>query len=332
MNYNILRYSYTLFRPFYERSSFHRSVIEELLDPELRVVYNYCRYITKEYAKTFYLATRFLPNEKQRAIFAVYALCRTLDNIVDEEQQNDSAMLHELDSVRLLEQWKFDLIRVYNHNYYGNNPVLLAFRDTIRHYPISLDLPLMLIDGVMMDLNKKRYRNFDELYDYSYKVASVVGLISSEIFGYENKKALDYAVDLGIAMQLTNILRDIGEDLERDRIYLPLDELHQFRISETDLFEHRVSKNFKEFMIVQIERARSYYKSAEKGIPMLTSGTRVPVYLAHHNYSRILDKIVENGFQVFNKRAYVSKMEKIGSLPQIWWNSRTSRDENYTDA
>ncbi len=319
---NIFRYPYHLIRPVYEKTAFHRNVIDELADPELQSAYKVCRSITRQHAKTFYLATRFLPNDKQRHIFAIYSLCRCLDNLVDEleDQNGNNVNLTEVDD--RIYQWKHDLTMVYDNRYFGHNPVLKAFANTLNLRNISIELPFLLIDGVVTDLKKNRYENFDELYDYSYKVASVVGLMISEVFGYSDKSALTYAADLGIAMQLTNILRDVGEDLQRDRIYLPRDEMEQFGVTESDLFAHKLSDNFIKFMQFQIRRTRGYYQRAEPGILMLNADSRLPVYLAHQNYSAILDRIEENGYQVFSKRAYLTKSEKVKKLPRTWWLSR----------
>src|SRR5690606_3061183 len=172
-----------------------------------------------------------------------------------------------------------------------------------------------------MDLKKNRFNNFDELYTYSYKVASIVGLMTSEVFGYKDSKALDYAIDLGIAMQLTNILRDINEDLERGRIYLPLDELKQFGVTEADLFNRVCDDKFQALIQFQIDRARFYYEKADIGIPMLNADSRLPVYLARMNYSRILDVIEKDIFSVYARRAYLSTSEKLAILPKAWISS-----------
>ncbi|RNC85236.1 MAG: phytoene/squalene synthase family protein [Balneola sp.] len=320
----ILRIPYSVIRPIYERTSFHRSVIEEINDIELKPAYSHCRAITKFYAKTFYMATRFLPNEKQRGIFAIYGLCRYLDNLVDDAidlSDYSSVSLSQVDEK--LEDFKCRLISVYN-GYQGDDPILIAFSDTLKTYHIPIDLPFLLIDGVRSDLEKNRFRNFQEVYDYSYKVASVVGLMTSRVFGYSNDSALEHAVDLGIAMQLTNILRDIGEDLERDRIYIPADELKMFGVSEKELFNHEVSENFISMMKFQIDRARKYYESADKGIEMLNRDSRLPVYLARYNYGRILDKIEENDYNVFDERAFLSGFEKFSILPQIFVKMRAA--------
>jgi phytoene synthase len=266
------------------------------------------------------MATRFLPNHKQRSIFAIYGLCRYLDDLVDEaEDLIDNHEISHLEIYERLDIFKSNLVDTYR-GVAQNDPILVAFSDTLKRYDISLDLPLLLLEGVKMDLKKTRYETFDELYDYSYKVASVVGLMTSEVFGYDDKKALDYAVDLGIAMQLTNILRDVGEDLNRDRIYLPSDELENFGISQPKLMTKEKTPEFCSFMKFQIKRARRYYDEADKGIPMLNADSRLPVLLARENYSRILDKIEENDYNVFNQRAYLNSAEKFSILPKVVYN------------
>jgi phytoene synthase len=148
--------------------------------------------------------------------------------------------------------------------------------------------------------------------------------MTSRVFGYSDEKALEYAIDLGIAMQLTNILRDIGEDLDRNRIYIPQIELEMFGVTEPDLFNGRKNENFLELMKFQIKRAREYYSLADIGIKMLDRDSRLPVYLARYNYSRILDKIEENDYNVFNERAYLNKMEKFSILPKIFIEMRAA--------
>lgn len=314
---DLLKIPYTLLRPLYEKTSLHKGVISELSDGELRLAYSHCRSITRTHAKTFYMATRFLPYHKQRSIFAIYGLCRYLDDLVDEaEDLIYQKKISQVEVFEKLESFKNKLINTYR-GVDNDDPILVAFADVLNRYNISIDLPLTLLDGVSTDLIKNRYENFEELYDYSYKVASVVGLMTSEIFGYNNKKALDHAIDLGIAMQLTNILRDIGEDLRRNRIYIPNEDLQRFGISEEELFSNDVSEKFIKMMQFQIDRARGFYESAEKGIPMLNRDSRLPVMLAKENYSRILSKIEENNYQVFNQRAFLNSTEKFSILPKV---------------
>ncbi len=314
---SILRAPYDLVRPLYERSSFHRSVIEELPDTRLQTAYTHCRCITRDYAKTFYMATRFLPNEKQRSIFAIYTLCRYVDNLVDDHQdllQNQESNTYT--PLEKLDSFKETLAEAYEGRQM-DDPVLTAITDSLLSSGIPLRYPLELISGVEMDLVKNRYQTFEEVYDYSYKVASVVGLMTSEVFGYKESKALSHAVDLGIAMQLTNILRDVGEDLNRDRIYLAKDELEKFDLTEADLFQHNLSEKFIAFMKFQIERTQEYYESAKQGVNMLSRDSRLPVWLALENYSRILTKIEQNGYDVFSQRAHLTSAEKFSILPRI---------------
>jgi phytoene synthase len=314
---DLIKISYSFLRPIYEKTSFHKAVISEIEDTRLRFAYAHCRSITRKHAKTFYMATRFLPYQKQRGIFAIYGLCRTLDDIVDENEDKPyQHVKNKAEIIDTLENFRVQLVSAYRGSEQENS-VLIAFADVLNRYKISLEHPLTLLNGVKMDLTKNRYENFDELYEYSYKVASVVGLMTTEIFGYNNPQAINHAVDLGIAMQLTNILRDIGEDLDRNRIYLPKEDLDRFGVSEEELFSKKLSKNFIDLMKFQIDRARHYYNEADKGIPMLTKDSRLPVLLARENYSRILDKIEENNYQVFNQRAYLNSTEKFSILPKI---------------
>jgi phytoene synthase len=315
---SLFRVPYNLIRPVYEKSAFHRSVIDELKDSNLRDAYAHCRALTRYHAKTFYLSTRFLPNEKQRSIFSIYSLCRYMDDLIDESfDLNKNRSIQEKDLSTIILTFKTKLNVAYDSGI-GDSPILTAFADTLKNYHIPKEYPLELLEGVCMDLNKNRYETFEELYTYSYKVASIVGLMTSEVFGYDDVDAKKHAIDLGIAMQLTNILRDVGEDLHRNRIYLPKEDLERFKISENDLFENTLDDRFTALMQFQIERARGYYDSADKGIPLLEADSRLPVYLARHNYSRILDRIEDNKYQVFTQRAHLSTSEKLAIIPKAW--------------
>lgn len=319
----LLRLPYDMLRPVYERTSIHRRVIDEIQDAELRHAYSHCRSITRTHAKTFYLATRFLPNVKQRSIFAIYGLCRYVDDLIDESE--DLITREKIDSVDarpIMDEFQRQLEVAYDTKQ-SDNLILMAFADTLKTFHIPMKYPLELMDGVCMDLHINRYETFDQLYGYCYKVASVVGLMTSEVFGYDDPKAIGHAIDLGIAMQLTNILRDIGEDLERNRIYLPKEELDRFGLTEQDLFDHVIDGRFLDFMGFQIARARRYYASADKGIAMLSADSRLPVILARENYSRILDVIERNVDQVYKHRAYLTTSQKLKILPKAWWQMTT---------
>ncbi|MGB0130391.1 phytoene/squalene synthase family protein [Chlorobium sp.] len=286
--------------------------------------YRYCREISKHHAKTFYLATLFLPKRQQNPIFAIYALLRTVDDLVDlaeDKLTNGQITRQEINS--LLENWKTRLKSCYRGEV-DHDPIMMAWHDTLKTYPIAMELPLDLMDGVAMDIEFRKFETFDELYVYCYKVASVVGLMTSEIFGYSDRQALQHAIELGIAMQLTNILRDIGEDIDRGRIYLPMEDLKRFNYSEEEFMKKTMNDNFLELMKFQIERARSYYRSAEKGIPMLEKESRFAVMVSSRNYCNILKAIEKNGYDVFSRRAYRSFFQKIRTIPGIWYKTSVS--------
>ncbi|TYP95442.1 phytoene synthase [Fodinibius salinus] len=320
---DLLRIPYALIKPIYQRTSMHRSVIDELDEEHLKEAYSECREITRHHAKTFYMATRFLPNYKQRGIFAIYSLCRYIDDLVDEaEDLLEKEELAEADIRRRLDNWKKKLQDTYEGRAH-DNAILIAFSDILKRHHIPIELPFELMEGVCVDLFKNRYQTFEELYDYSFKVASIVGLMTSRVFGYESKEALGYAVDLGIAMQLTNILRDVGEDLRRNRIYIPQEDLARFDVSEQDLFNYSLDESVKDLLAFQIDRTRRYYNRSDIGIALLARDSRLPVYLARQNYSRILDKIEENEYNVFERRAYLNTTEKLSILPSAYFKMRS---------
>jgi len=295
-------------------------------DPEKRITlenaYQYCRQISQHHAKTFYLATLFLPKRQQNPIFAIYALLRTVDDLVDmAEEKLTNGQITKEEIQRLLEGWKSRLKACYAGESV-NDPILMAWQDTLKSFPIPIEYPLDLMDGVAMDIVFKPFETFDELYVYCYKVASVVGLMTSEIFGYRDKQALQHAIELGIAMQLTNILRDIGEDVDRGRIYLPLEDLRRFNYSEEEFMKKTNNENFRNLIKFQIERARGYYRSSEKGIPMLEKRSRFAVGISSINYCNILNAIEKNGYDVFSKRAYRSFYQKIRTIPFVWYKTR----------
>lgn len=286
--------------------------------------YEYCRQIAKHHAKTFYLATKFLPKRQQNPIFAMYALLRTVDDLVDlAEDKLNNGQLTRKELNDSIEDWKVRLRACYDGKP-SNDPILMAWQDTLRHYTIPIELPLDLIDGVAMDIDFQTFETFDELYVYCYKVASVVGLMTVEIFGYKDKAAPQHAIDLGIAMQLTNILRDIGEDIDRVRIYLPLEDLRRFNYSREEFMNRTMNDKFVALMKFQIERARNYYASAERGIPMLERNSRLAVGISSRNYSDILKAIEENNYNVFTQRAYRSLYQKLSTLPSIWLKTMSS--------
>lgn len=310
----------------------------------VEAAYRYCRETTRRHAKSFYFSAQFLPREKRRAIYAVYALCRHVDDEVDEAAVND-----EQDARAAVERWRAQLDAVYRERTFDadsgarayplddatrmaradesaqsgvRSPVLVAWRDMLERYEIAQELPLELMRGVLMDTYQKSYETWDELRVYCYRVASVVGLMSSEIFGYSEPETLRYAESLGLAMQLTNILRDVSEDLALGRIYLPREDMRRFGVTEDDLRRGRVSESFRALMRSEIGRAREFYLEAEKGIPLLDREARFTVLLAARLYAGILDEIERAGYDVFTSRAHLSFNAKLRALPRVWREAR----------
>lgn len=288
--------------------------------------YDYCRRVTQRASKTFYWGSTFLPQPKRRAIWAVYALCRLLDDIVDEAVEPLGPRVGHLTGAREprkeLEYWRESLERVYTRGGAGDGQVQLAWTDLLEHYPVPRQPVLDLICGVTMDLEASRYETFDELYVYCYRVAGTVGLLTSPIFGYEDERALGYAVDLGVALQLTNILRDVGEDARRNRIYLPQDEMQRFGYSEGDLLEGVVNQAFCDLVRFEMARADEYYLRAQPGIALLSHDCRLAVRLSATLYRRILDRIHLNDYNVFTRRASVPFKTKLATASQYWFMQR----------
>lgn len=296
---------------------------------ELARAYGFCREITREHAKSFYFSARFLKPEKRLPIYALYALCRLVDDEVDAAEVSS-----EQEAIAAVENWKQILNQIYSSaadnqtnkaqstKDKAQTEILTAWRDLLRRYRIKQELPLELMRGVLMDTHIKRYQTWDELYVYCYRVASVVGLMSSEIFGYSAPETLEYAEALGIAMQLTNILRDVREDAAMNRIYLPQEDLQKFNVSEEQIFAGEFNRNFARLIQFEIERARHYYALAEKGIPLLERDARFTVLLAARIYGRILNQIEKQNYDVFRARAHTTKRQKITSIPRIWIAAR----------
>lgn len=273
---------------------------------ELEQNYRQCQAYTRQYARSFYFASHVLPREKRRAAYAVYAFCRYADNVVDGSGDGGAYALRRLSALR--DQLRY----VYAHSS-CMDPKLMAFRDAVHAYHIPREYFHDLLHGVEMDLSVRSYRTFDELHRYCYHVASVVGLIMTRILGVSDTSAYRCAADLGTAMQLTNILRDIGEDLRLDRRYVPADEMEQYGVMHADLAAGKITPQFCELMAFQIRRARGYYDSGESGIPKITNdGSRFCVKLMSATYKNILEAIEANGYDVFTTRAHVTTLKKLG--------------------
>jgi phytoene synthase len=267
--------------------------------------YAMCAAITREHSRSFFLSSQLLPAEKRRAIRALYAFCRTSDDLVDRAQG---------EADRALARW---VALVHAPHPPVDDPVLLAWNDTVAHYSIPQTLVDELLAGVAMDLKVKRYETFDQLWLYSYRVASVVGLLSMEIIGYR-QGAAPYAVKLGVALQLTNILRDVGEDAARGRIYLPQEDMERFGVSDDDILHGRRDDRFRALMQFQIERAHVLYEEAWPGIALLSRDSQFAIGAAAEIYRGILAKIVQNDYDVYTRRAHLSLPGKVLMLARIY--------------
>ncbi len=301
----------------------------QMVQTEIEKAYRYCENVTRTHAKSFYFAAKFLPKYKRKAVYAVYAFCRHVDDEVDE-----SGFETEAQAAAAVNVWQERLDGVYEGLESDDNPddegprakalsyVFTAWKDILREYPIPRQAALDLTKGVLMDTYKKRYATFEELYVYCYRVASTVGLMSSEILGYSDRKALEYAEALGVAMQMTNILRDVREDAAMGRIYLPAEDLSAFGVTEEQIMNGICDTGFTDLMQFQVLRARELYALGEKGIAYLEKDTRFTVLFASRIYARILDEIESLSFNVFSERAHTTKAQKILAMPSIWFEAR----------
>ena len=275
-----------------------------------------CEMLTAEYSRSFYLATSLLPGKKRRAMRVLYAFCRTADNLADENvEQPEIRLRHLRESVR-------------GERKVLDSPYLTAWADVQKRYQIPLCYAEQLLDGVERDLVPRRYRTFEDLSVYCYGVASTVGLMSMYITGFSDQQAVPYAIKLGVALQLTNILRDVGEDWNAGRFYLPLDELAAFDLSEYDVDAARVDKRWRNFMRFQIARVRRLYAEAMPGIALLHPDGRFAVAAAAVLYKGILDDIEAHDFDVFNRRAFVSRGLKLTALLRAFGYSKRQQLQN----
>jgi 15-cis-phytoene synthase len=276
----------------------------------------HCAELTRQNSKTFFLASALLPPEKRRAARALYALCRVSDNIVDCPEP-------ERDPLTTLAEWR---TRVAEADRQSDDPVLAAWAQARETFHIPTGYVDQLIDGVGRDLTKQRYETFASLAEYAYGVASTVGLMAMHIVGYSGADAIPYAVRLGVALQMTNILRDVAEDLRFGRVYLPQDELAAFGLDDAFLERGQVTDAWRAFMHFQIERTRRLYSESWAGIAKLDSDGRFAIAAAGKLYDAILDDIVAHDYDVFSRRAHIGAAGKLARLPKIWWMSRARVD------
>ncbi|NWF68860.1 MAG: phytoene/squalene synthase family protein [Chloroflexi bacterium] len=280
---------------------------------ELHAAYAVCADLTRLHSRTFYIASGLLPTEKRSAARALYAFCRITDNIIDDAPDSKTRLTQ-------LEAWRRIVMSPIAPT---NQPVALAWAEARSRFAIPRGYAQQLIEGVARDLVQTRYANFDQLAEYAYGVASTVGLMAMHITGYSSDRAIPYAVKLGVALQLTNILRDVAEDYRNGRLYLPQDELSAYNLSERDIEDGVVDDRWRAFMRFQVERTRRLYDEAQPGIALLDADGRFAIAAASTLYRAILDDIEAHDYNVFLRRAHLSLGGKLRRLPAIWWMSRS---------
>ena len=260
-------------------------------------------------ATSFYYSFLALPADKRNAIIAVWDFCRAVDDAVDEPGERDPASA--------LAQWRQEIARLY-----GGQEAATPQGTRLAPFIVAFSLPRSafedLIDGVAMDLQRSRYATFEELRQYCLRVASAVGLICVEIFGYRDVQTRDYAIDLGIALQLTNIIRDVAPDLERGRVYIPIEDMQQFGCTENDLRAGVVNDRVRQLLAFQVDRARRFYRRADAALPRHDERRMVAARIMGAIYSDLLRSIERAGYDVFSRRARVARPRQALIAALTW--------------
>lgn len=269
----------------------------------------YCEDKARQSGSSFYHSFRFLPQDRRRAITALYAFCREVDDVVDECTDPHVART-------TLNWWRDEVAAIYNGQ--PQHPVCLALQALVQQFNLPQEHLLEIIDGMEMDLDQHSYPDFKSLQLYCYRVASVVGLLAAEIFGYQDRKTLKYAHDLGIAFQLTNIIRDVGEDARRGRIYLPQDELQQFGVNPHDILAARETENFHKLMQFQIERAQRFYDQALAELPAIDRKSQRTGLIMAAIYRATLDAVIATGCHVLRERVSLGTGRKLWLAWKTW--------------
>jgi 15-cis-phytoene synthase len=269
--------------------------------------HEYCRTKAAQSGSSFYYSFLFLPEERRRAITALYAFCREVDDAVDD--CSDVATAHAT-----LAWWRQELAAAYHGA--PQHPVARALAEVAPRFNLAEARLAEIIDGMQMDLELNRYPGFEALRLYCHRVAGVVGLLSAEIFGYQDRRTLDYAADLGVAFHLTNIIRDVGEDARRNRIYLPLDEIERHGVSVADIAQSRETDNFRRLMEFQIERALGCYREAFAKLPAADRRAQRTGVIMAAIYRTLLDEIRRDGCRVLTRRVSLTPIRKLWIA---WW-------------
>ena len=269
----------------------------------------YCEDRAAASGSSFYSSFRFLPRRRRQAITALYAFCREVDDAVDECSDAGIARMK-------LAWWRSEVAALYAGH--PTHPVTQALATSLRHFSLPQEQLAEIIDGMEMDLDTTRYADFKALHLYCYRVASVVGLLAAEIFGYSDRRTLKYAHDLGLAFQLTNIIRDVGEDARRGRIYLPQDELARFGVTEADILANRYTDGFRALMEFQVARAREHYECAMAQLPACDRRKQVAGLIMAAIYRTTLEEIVKDGCRVLTHRLTLPPLRKLWIAGKTW--------------
>jgi phytoene synthase len=269
----------------------------------------YCQQKASQSGSSFYYSFLFLPPERRRAITALYAFCREVDDVVDECTDLTVARTK-------LAWWRTEVAALYAGQ--AHHPVAQALMPVVAAFKLPQGSVDEIIDGMEMDLTQRRYANFAALKLYCHRVAGVVGLLSAEIFGYSDPHTLEYAENLGIAFQLTNIIRDVGEDAHRDRVYLPVDELARFNVPVADLMHGRVTDEFRQLMEFQTDRALEYYRAAFAALPAVDRKAQRPGLVMAAIYQTLLNEIRADGMRVLSQRISLTPLRKLWIAWRTW--------------
>jgi len=275
--------------------------------------------LTRKSRSNFYYAFLALSKPRRDALYAVYAFCRTVDDVADlgDERGTDRAAQR-----RALDRWRDDVRLCYEPGGAPADPIAARLAQAVRDFPIPREALLAIVDGVAMDLERVRYETAEDLYPYCYRVASAVGLCCIAIFGHTDRRARQYAIDLGTALQLTNIIRDVGADARGGRIYVPQEDLRKFGVSVEDLQAGRYSEPFVQLMRHQAERARRFYRSAQASFPVVDARSLVPAEIMGRIYFALLEEIEARRFQVFGERITVPTGRKVAIAFRCWAAAR----------
>jgi len=273
-------------------------------------MFDFSQKVAKDSNSSFYYAFSLMAKPKRDAMNTVYAFCRKTDDIVDEGNEPVELKYEKL------RKWRIELEKALygtSDHYFFNK-----LASIIKQFNIPIEPFFELIVGMEMDLQNKRYLSFEDLVQYCYRVASTVGLMCIEIFGYKNKSAKDYAINLGLALQLTNILRDVSKDSEKGRIYLPQQDLAKFEYLEKDLFEKKYNPNFVSLMKFEANRAEDFFSKADQALEFDDKPSMFPARAMQHIYQRLLTKLNKEKFDVFNKKIKVGAIEKTVISIGVW--------------